>query len=431
MNRIALIFIVVLLHVTCRQDRNIYAVNYTAVAAGRCKSDTLNTYHYVRPVRHKGSLPLLIILDSGGNGLMAVGKIQPAVKKIPCLVVGSDLIRNNFQGYVQAIDMLISEFSKKYPVSQVYLAGFSGGARMAFEYARTHPVQGVLMCGAGPSVNSNEKMPCPVYMIAGTSDFNFSETYYNPLKRSGQPKLVSGYFRGSHEWPPADMLYDGILFLTGKSVSGGDVLLREESARLSGKTDSILAQKENFFALKGVELALQFDPQNKMAAKHWDEFQNKPVYQADLSKLESDLMLESRINQSYAEASMKRDSLWWFNELKQLSAEIESNTGEEKDHYLRIRAFLGILFYSRLNALIHSEPGNSQIIHILAVYRHAEPENPDVYYNYALYFLKQGKEQKTVMYLKRAMSLGFKDQAKLMDEYPSTLLGKFHTESSR
>ncbi len=169
--------------------------------------------------------------------------------------------------------MLIREFSQKYSVSQVYIAGFSGGARMAFEYARVHPVQGVLMCGAGPSVNSLEELPCPVYMIAGTTDFNFSETYYNPLKRSGQPKLVSGYFRGIHEWPPAEMLYDGLLFLTGKSISGGDVLLKQESALLSGKADSLLAKKETFFALKACELALQFDPQNKTAKKQWEAFQ--------------------------------------------------------------------------------------------------------------------------------------------------------------
>jgi hypothetical protein len=431
MNRIALILFLVFLQITCHQDRNIYAVNYTAVAPGSCKSDTLNTYHFIRPVRYKGSLPLLIILDSGGDGLMALKKIQPAVLQIPCLVVGSDRIRNNFQGYIQAIELLIREFSQKYSVSQVYIAGFSGGARMAFEYARIHVVQGVLMCGAGPSVNSDEGMPCPVYMIAGTTDFNFSETYYNPLKRKGQSKLMSGYFRGIHEWPPAEMIYDGLLFLTGKSITGSDVLLKKESARLSDRADSMLAQKETFFALKASELALQFDPRNKTAKKQWEEFKNNPGLQSDIKKIESDLMLESRIDQAYAEASMTRDSTWWFNELKQLSIETDKNTAAQKDHFMRIKAFLGILFYSRLNALIHSAPGNGQIIHILAAYRHAEPENPDVYYDYALYSLKQGKEQMSLKYLKIALSHGFKDQVKMGNDFPASLLSKVHSEPLR
>jgi hypothetical protein len=421
MNRIALIILLVFLHITCHQDRNTYAVNYTTVAAGRCKSDTLNTYHYIRPVRYNGSLPLLIILDSGGDGLMAVKKIQPAISQIPCLVVGSDRVRNNFQGYIQAIELLIREFSQNYSVSQIYIAGFSGGARMAFEYARVHAVQGVLMCGAGPSVNSNEGMPCPVYMIAGTTDFNFSETYYNPLKRSGQPKLMSGYFRGIHEWPPTEMLYDGLLFLTGKSISGGDVLLKMESAELSTKADSMLSINETFFALKACELALQFNPRNKMAKRQWEEFKTNSGFQGDINKIESDLMLESRINQAYAEASMTQDSAWWFNELKQLSIEIDNNTGAEKDHFLRIKAFLGILFYSRLNVLIHTQPGNGQIIHMLAVYRKAEPENPDVYYDFALYSLKRGNEEMSLTYLKTALSLGFKDQAKLGNDFPGKI----------
>ncbi len=293
----------------------------------------MNTYHYIRPAQYNGSLPLLILLDSGGDGLMAVNKVQPAVSKIPCLVVGSDRIRNNFQGYIQAIELLIREFSQKYSVSQVYIAGFSGGARMAFEYARIHSVQGVLMFGAGPSGNSLEGISCPVYMIAGTTDFNFSETYYNPLKRSGQPKLISGYFRGVHEWPPVEMIYDGLLFIAGKSISGGDVLLKEESVRLSKKADSLLTKNEILFALKAGELALQFDPQNKTAKRQWEEFKNNPGLQGDIMKIESDLMLESRINQAYAEASMTRDSTWWFNELKQLSLEIANATGSTEGSF--------------------------------------------------------------------------------------------------
>jgi hypothetical protein len=424
MNRIALVFLLVFLHIACKQDRNIPGVNYITVATGRCKSDTLNSYHYTRPARYSGSLPLLIILDSGGDGLMAVKKIQPAVLQIPCLVVGSDRIRNNFQGYIQAIDMLIREFSQKYSVSQVYLAGFSGGARMAFEYARIHTMQGVLMCGAGPSLNSNEGMPCPVYMIAGTTDFNFAETYYNPLKRSGQQKLLSAYFRGIHEWPPADMLYDGLLFLTAKSISGGDLLMQKESARLSGKADSLIAIKETFLALKASELALQFDPRDRKAKNQWKNFRTIPESQADISRIESDLVLESRINQAYTEASMTRDSAWWFNELKQLSLEIDNSRAAQKDHFMRIKAFLGILFYSRLNSLIHTQPANGQIVHILAVYRHLEPENPDVYYDYAVYFFRQGLEQESIRYLETSFSMGFKDKVRLENDFPTSVLSK-------
>jgi hypothetical protein len=143
------------------------------------------------------------------------------------------------------------------------------------------------------------------------------------------------------------------------------------------------------------------------------------------------LVLESRINQAYAEASMTRDSTWWFNELRQLSIETDKNTAAQKDHFMRIKAFLGILFYSRLNALLHSQPANGQVIHILAAYRHAEPENPDVYYDYALYSLKLGKEQMSIKYLKMALSRGFKDQVKMGNDFPAALINKVYPKPSR
>jgi pimeloyl-ACP methyl ester carboxylesterase len=428
MNKIGLIFLLIFLNLACHQGKKIHAFEYTPVAAGICRLDSLNTYHFIRPKRYKGSLPLLIILDPGGNGLGAVKKAQPAVLQVPCLVVGSDQVRNYFHDYIRSIDMLIREFSGKYSVSKVYIAGFSGGARMAFEYARLRPVEGVLMCGAGPSVNSPLELPCPVYMISGTTDFNFSETYYNPLKRSGASKLVADYFRGGHEWPPPGMLKEGLIFLIGKNITGGDSLLKHESMRLSDKADTMPGEAETFFALKAVELALQFDPENIKAKKQWKGFSTNPVFQEDISKIESDLKLESRINQEYAEASLERDSIWWFNEIRQLSIKMDNSTGAQSDHFTRIKSFLGILFYSRLNTLINAQPGNSQIIHLLAAYRKVEPKNPDVYYDYALYSLKQGNKKLCLEYLNLAVSMGFKDQDKLNTNFPDSIVRKVHSD---
>jgi hypothetical protein len=421
MNLNYLILLLLFLNTACIREKEIKTVTYTPVAAGKCSADTVNTYHFILPEQHKGSLPLLIILDSGGDGLMAVKKTEPAVSRIPCVVVGSDLVRNNYPGYEQAIEILIKDACQKLHATkeQVFIAGFSGGARMAFEYAREHPVKGVLMCGAGPAVNSFQDLPCPVYMIAGTTDFNFSETYYNPLNKTGQQSFLADYFRGSHEWPPAEMLKEGLLFLMGKSIPGGERLLKLQSALLSEKADSLLAKAETLFTLKAVEKALNFNPDNKLAKKQIENIKNNRKFAANISKIESDLALENRIDQAYSLASMEHDSIWWTKEIKQLSLEIANNTGDKKDHYVRIKAFLGILFYSRLNTLIRSQPGNNQIAHLLAAYRWAEPENPDVYYDYALYARKLGKEQLVRKYLTIALSLGFSDRVKLENDFPA------------
>jgi hypothetical protein len=433
MNLIYLVLLLLFLNNACNREREIKTIVYTRVAAKKCSADTLNAYHFILPVKHKGSIPLLIILDSGGDGLMAVKKIEPAVSRIPCIVVGSDLVRNNYPDYKQAVDILIKDACRKFYVSkeQIFIAGFSGGARMAFEYARKHPVKGVLMCGAGPAVKSFQELPCPVYMIAGTTDFNFSETYYNPLNNSGLQSFLADYFRGTHEWPPAEMLKEGLLFLMGKSIPDGEHLLKQESALLSVKADSLLTKDETLFALKAVEKALKFNPGNELAKKQMERIKSNRKFAGDISKLESDLILENRINQAYSLASMEHDSLWWAKEIKQLSLEIANNTHDKKDHYLRIKAFLGILFYSRLNTLIRSQPGNNQIVHLLSAYRRAEPENPDVYYDYALYEWKQGNDRLSGKYLTVALSLGFKDRVKLENDFPVAVLNELISKSKQ
>src|SRR5512133_104621 len=230
----------------CDPGREISHYRYEEIKSGKCSADPLNTFHYTLPEKTAGKLPLLIILDSGGDGLFAVKKVLPAADLTPCIIIGSDLIKNNFPGFLQATGMLIQEALSRFPVDadQIFIAGFSGGARMAFEYARQFPVKGVLMCGAGPSVNSFSNLPCPVYMIAGTTDFNFSEMYYNPLKSRSQGNFLADYFRGGHEWPSAGNLKDGLVFLMGKQ---NKALMKMQSRVLSEKADSLLSLDETLF----------------------------------------------------------------------------------------------------------------------------------------------------------------------------------------
>ena len=404
----------------CQTHEESAAVRYNTVVAGRCSADTLNTYHLVLPLKQVGTLPLLLILDSGGDGLLAVNKAEPAASFIPCIIIGSDVIRNNYPYYEQAIDMLIKEACAKYNANPqlIYLAGFSGGARMALEFAQMHTVKGVLMCGAGPTTDLLQRLPCPVYMISGTTDFNFSETYYNPLKMEGRRPYITDYFRGTHEWPPEENLKEGLLFLISGSSSTDRKRLEMESDKLSAKADSFMQDNDALFALKSVEKSLAFNPKNKRAKKQQEAFRKNNNIIHGMERLETYMDQEGRISQAYAKASMEKDSVWWFRELEELSREIERNTGDKKDHFMRIKGFLGILFYSRLNELIRGQSGNDRIIHLLAAYKMAEPENPDVYYDYALFAAKQNKEQVARKYLIRASTLGFKDVKKLNADFP-------------
>jgi hypothetical protein len=323
-----LLMVLVFSILACKTDNETISIPYTKVAQEKCDIEPANVYHYILPEQHEGSLSLVIILDSGGDGLLAVKKAEPAVFEIPCMVVGSDLIRNNFAGYEPAIERLIEDVCRKFPVAkeQVFIAGFSGGARMAFEYARKHRIKGVLMCGAGPSPEAIRQLPCPLYMITGTTDFNFSEMYYNPLEKPVNAKYLTDFFRGKHEWPPADILQEGFLYLMGHNIENGERLLQQESEILVKKADSLLTGNETLFALKALEKALTFDPGNNLAKKRMQKIKSNQKYSASIIKIEKDLALEYRVNQAYFQASLEQDSVWWAKEIKQLTLEIDKNT---------------------------------------------------------------------------------------------------------
>lgn len=120
-------------------DEPLKNVNYQDIRSEQCAADTVNKYHILLPANpgRGQKLPLVIALDVHGDGRLAVTKFQQAVQFFHCIVAGSDLIKNNFPGYETAIVQLILDIENKYPVEmqRIIIAGFSGGARMAYYFA--------------------------------------------------------------------------------------------------------------------------------------------------------------------------------------------------------------------------------------------------------------------------------------------------------
>ncbi len=422
MNQLQYVWLLSLMVYACASHHtSLKAIPYTQVAIVKCQADPTHTYQLSLPEDHAGSLPLVVILDPHGNGKLAVKSFLPAVTDFRCILAGSDAVHNYMNGYVETIGQLIADVKSKYAVSQVFLAGFSGGARMALGYAVNHGADGVLMCSAGPGQNQGE-LPFPVFMIAGISDFNFGETYYNPLKASPHPHMMSAYFEGFHEWPPADKIRGGLVYLMGQYLPDGAAIGSRESQRLTQAADSLLEKEEAFLALKDLELAIKLDRNNKKAKKTRETIRHDRGLSGSIDRLEMDLSEESNIGQSYAMATMQQDSSWWFQQLDWLQNEIANNTGDRKAHFMRIKAFLGILFYTRLNTMLHEDPPVAVTVHLLAAYRKAEPRNPDAYYDYALYEMKKGRRAAALSKLKHAIQLGFADRKKMAEDFPGISL---------
>lgn len=402
-------------------------VAYQGIKADSVAGNPQNRYHILVPedLEETQELPLILVLDAHGDGKMAVGKFRLAVHHFPCLVAGSDLIRNNFQGFENAVMQLLDDIMKKYPVDKqnMIISGFSGGARMAYYFALHYPVRGVLMCGAGPG---EEKPSCPVYAISGMGDFNFSEQYVHPDLRSfGDDLFTADYFHGIHEWPAPKQLSDALVFLL-REMKQLEPAQKKRCDELLQITDSLEVTGDWILAWKSLEKAAKLSVskrEGERALELGEAMLQRREFQDAIRTLEHDLQEEKSLQQTYYNHLLSDDTGWWKDELTRLRTQID-NTGDglRKDHYLRIKGYIGILLYSVINQVIHSDPGNAQLEVMLDVYQFAEPENPDVYFFRALHAYKVGDRESYIKNLNRSIELGFSDSQRLRAEFPGNIL---------
>jgi len=98
------------------------------------------------------------------------------------------------------------------------VAGFSGGARVALDWAGNGHIAGVIACGAGFGPPGPPKLiPFRIYATTGWDDFNHDELYRlsRELARRNVPhRFVE--FEGGHEWMPAALADEAFGFFLGQ-----------------------------------------------------------------------------------------------------------------------------------------------------------------------------------------------------------------------
>jgi len=165
--------------------------------------------------------PVLYCLDPGARGRVPVERFSQAAEKAGFLVVGSNNSQNGPAGPVkEALQWMLSDTHERLAIddSRLFVAGFSGGARLALSWASNGAIAGVIACGAGFGGGRVPKdIPFKLFMTAGVDDFNYDEPYRTSVElahRSVPHRFVE--FTGGHEWLPANLTGDALAFLQGR-----------------------------------------------------------------------------------------------------------------------------------------------------------------------------------------------------------------------
>ena len=185
-----------------------------------CAGDPDQSYALYLPSNYSSERkwPILFAFDPGARGRVPVERFREAAEKYGWIVVGSNNSRNGtLQPSVDAWKAIIKDTHERLAIDdeRVYLAGHSGGARLAIYFA-VHCqdcTAGVIASGAGFPVGIT---PSPtqrfvIFSTTGTEDFNFSEVkgLDEALAKAGIAHHTE-VFNGRHEWPPSAVAIEAL-----------------------------------------------------------------------------------------------------------------------------------------------------------------------------------------------------------------------------
>jgi pimeloyl-ACP methyl ester carboxylesterase len=196
------------------------------VDAVTCAADPTQSYAIFLPHAYTPDRdwPVILAFDTGGRGRTPVERYQAAADQYGFIVAGSNNSRNNSPEIGRAVAAMSADVLSRFRVDErrVYVAGMSGGARVAFSVALGSPdhVAGVIASSAGyPDDKPRKTLPFPVFATAGTEDFNHLEL--RRLDRALTSPHRLAVFEGGHVWLSSDLAIEAVEWMELQAMKSG------------------------------------------------------------------------------------------------------------------------------------------------------------------------------------------------------------------
>jgi dienelactone hydrolase len=192
--------------------------------------------------------PILYCLDPGARGRVPVERFAQAAEKAGFIVAGSNNCRNGpTEPEREAIRWLLTDTHARLAIddARIYVAGMSGGARVALAWAQNGSIAGVIACAAGFGNELPKQIPFRLYATAGVDDFNHDELFLNSLelaRRGIAHRFVE--FDGGHDWLPEPLAAEAFDFFLGK-VPTQAAQPSKHQQKVAGQFDKRMKQVES------------------------------------------------------------------------------------------------------------------------------------------------------------------------------------------
>ncbi len=387
-----------------------------------CSEDSSVKYLLYAPGKSKESLPLILFFDPSGNAAAPTIKYKEIADKLNVIIVGSMNSRNG-QTVGQSVyfgKTILKDVISKNNIDKdrIFVAGFSGGARVATRLAEMNPeIKGVIGNSAGFEKTQGYYPSFGFVGLGGSADMNMLElvNLHKYLKGSNTPHMLM-MFDGIHEWAPLTEMKKAIIWLLCLTKSkNAEQYLSSMQAEISSRADSLekqgrlLEAATEWETLVGCSKFLQ--KENNLAIANYERIQKLPAFagiQKEMGTIwDRELTEQNRLLNGFGKWPFEK----WTEETEALK-----NASQEKTQMgfmnKRILGFLSLACLSNTNkGFAQNDTAISG--YFSKLYTIVDPENSEAWFQRSIHLARNKHTIEARIALATAQSKGFNDQVRV------------------
>lgn len=227
-------------------------------------------------------------------------------------------------------------------------------------------------------------------------------------------------FDGKHEWAPLtvmdrafagwqlEAMHDGVL-------PKDPAFIRRIVAADKSRVDLAIGAGEYIRAGQDCRVAASYlnglTPEAEGFQRKAAALDGDPKYRRQQQARDALFAREADRKSEFMNEFQQGDNRYWQQTITQLETGAAA-AGPEKGMYQRLVAYLSLAFYSISNQMIGTGR-NDAARHFVELYKMADPANSEAWYFSAVLDIREGHGAAAEADLRKAISLGFKDRARL------------------
>ncbi|HSB29369.1 MAG TPA: hypothetical protein VLE19_15985 [Pyrinomonadaceae bacterium] len=385
--------------------------------------------------------PAVFCLDPRARGQIAIERFTEAAEQLGYIILCSNNSRNGLDW--RTISNIFTDFwadaHARFSIDErrTYAAGFSGGSRLAATFATRCRgcLTGIIGCGAGfpGDIQPEVTTSFSYFGIVGVDDFNFPEMWELEKKLA---KLKAPYrfesFTGGHEWPPAANIQRALAWLTLQSMKDGaaardEVFLTKQFNERMAMANELLRQQRRADSYKAyLSIARDFNELRDTSAaleraeqlRQSTELKNEVKTEEELFRRQlreaGEIQLSWLKQPDSDTASLPRHDASLRLADWRKKKELPDNSPDRRlARRILSQIFIGSIEASQ--ASLRSKDYNVALANLQLAHE-VDEKNANVLFELARVFALKREKKSALQSLEEAVSLGFKDAARLKAE---------------